>query len=276
MTDSWSEKVKGKTVCRIRLEMIDLRRPSWWGVRDSVVPTRTPDYTTKAATKVCNTCGITSKQRYAQWMCLNEECKNFSTLDGKAISNPPAYNPAFIAERSQWPRGIKAPLRLKPAPPLTALLSHPEMETSLSAWKGMVCPACGRCNSRSEWDQFKCETPGCQYEIPIQHTAVHYSALAPTNGFEAEGHAICFNKWDEPMVRRDDEFIGYWRKATYEVWPGNYIAHFMTNLVINRQPGGADDILEALQKEKLGMKRHALKSSASMYPGLLFVFMVLT
>ena len=252
--------------------MIDLKTPSWWGVMGSKVPTRAPDYTTKALMKVCIACGVKSKQRYAPgWICLNEECKNFSTLDGKAISKPPAYSPAFIAERNKWPRKIKAPLPLKPAPP-TTLLDHPEMETSLAAWKGMVCPACGRCNSRTEWDQWKCETEGCDYEIPIHHTAVHPSALASAHGFEAEGHAISFDKWDEPVVRTEVDYLGYWRKATYELSHGNYITHYMTNLVINRQPGGADDILEALQGEKLGMKRHALKSCPSKCPKIFFTF----
>lgn len=272
VTDSWSEKVKGKTICRIRLEMIDLRTPSWWGIKGSKVPTRAPDYITKAPSKVCIACGVKSKQRYAPgWICLNEECIKFFTLDGKPIKDSPAYNAAFIAERNKWPHNIKAPLPSKPAP-ITIISNHPEMETAVSAWKGMVCPICGRCNSRSEWDQWKCGTQGCDYEIPIQHTAVHPSALAPSHGFEAEGHAICFNKWDEPVARINEVFIGYWRKATYEVWPENHITHYMTNLVINRQPSGADEILQILQGEKLGMKRHALKNSASKYPGMLFAF----
>lgn len=55
------------------------------------VPTRTPDYSTKAPIKVCISCGMKSKQRYPPgWMCLNEECVNFSTLDGKAVSEPKA------------------------------------------------------------------------------------------------------------------------------------------------------------------------------------------
>ena len=125
----------------------------------------------------------------------------------------------------------------------------------------MVCPDCGRCNSRSEWDEWKCQTDGCHYEIPIHHTVRPASALTPEHAFETEGHAISFDKWEEPVVRTSVGFHGYWRKATYELSPGNYIAHYFSNQPINRQPGGADEILEALQGSKMGMKRHALESS---------------
>lgn len=261
MTDSWSEKVTGKTVCRVRLDKIDLKTPSWWGVKGSPLPTRRPDFITKALVQTCSTCGTSSKQRYAPgWMCSNESCASFSKINGEAVSEPPAYNPAFLKERNKWPRHIIAPFPLKPEPPI-AYVNNPEMETSASAWKGMVCPKCGGCNSRSEWDEWKCDTNGCDFEIPIHHTVRPANTLAPEHAFEAEGHTMSFDKWEEPVVRSKMEFHGYWRKATYELFPGSFITHYFANQVINRQPGGADEILEALQGNKLGLKRHPLENS---------------
>lgn len=265
MTDSWSERVKGKTVCRVRFDKIDLKKPSWWGVKRSPLPSRKRNFITKALVQTCPDCETSSKQRYAPgWMCLNESCVSFSKVNGETVSEPPAFNPAFLEERNKWPAHIKPPFLLKPAPP-TAHLNHPEMETSPSAWKGMVCPVCGGCNSRSEWDEWKCGTEGCTYEIPIHHTVRTASALAPEHAFEAEGHSMSFDKWEEPIVRTKMEFHGYWRKATYELFPGNYITHYFANQEINRQPGGANDILEALQGTKMGMKRHPLESSPGKY-----------
>ena len=241
--------------------MIDLKLPSWWGVKGSPLPAQTPDYITKALVQTCSACETSSKQRYAPgWMCLIETCASFSKTNGQAASEPLAFSPAFIAERTKWPAHIKAPFPLKPAPP-TAHLNNPEMETSLSAWKGMVCPFCGGCNSRSEWDEWKCGTEGCTFEIPIYHSVRTASALAPEHAFEAEGHAMSFDKWEAPVVCAKIAFLGYWRKATYELSAGNYITHYFANQEINRQRGGADEILEALQGIKMGLKRHPLESS---------------
>ena len=276
VTDSWSERVKGKTVCRVRFDMLDLKASSWWGVKGSPSPTQKPDYKTKALVKTCSACGTSSKQRYAPgWMCSNDKCAEFSTINRQAVIEPPAFNQVFIDERNRWPRHIKAPFPLKPAPP-TTFLNNPEMGTSLSAWKGMVCPDCHRCNSRSEWDEWKCGTEGCTYEIPIHHTVRTAKALASEHAFEAEGHTMSFDKWEEPVERTKIEFHGYWRKATYELFPGNFITHYFANQQINRQPGGADEALEALQGTKMGLKRHPLENSPGKSLNDRFVPTVLT
>ena len=44
----------------------------------------------------------------------------------------------------------------------------------------------------------------------------------------------------------------------YELSPGNYVTHCLSNQVINRQPQGVDETLEALQEAKLGMQRFPL------------------
>ena len=72
---------------------------------------------------------------------------------------------------------------------------------------------------------------------------------------------MSFDRWEEPVERTKVEFHGYWRKATYELFPGNYITHYFANQQINRQPGGADEAFEALQLAKMGMKRHPLENS---------------
>lgn len=264
VTDTWTEKAKGKVVvCRVRFEMIDLTQPSWWGIKGSPLPTQTPDYASKALVKTCTACGAASKQILeAGWECLNESCEEFSKVDGQVHRGAPIWNPAFINERNKWPAHIKAPLKLKPAPP-TAKLNNSLQETALAAWKGMVCEKCGRCNSRTKWDEWKCETEGCTFEIFVPHTIFPVSSFAPDHAFEAEGHAIPFDKWSEPVVRTESVFRGYWRKATYELLPGNYVTHYFANQEINRQPGGADDILLALQGAKMGLQRSPLAKCAS-------------
>ncbi|CAF9943053.1 MAG: hypothetical protein ALECFALPRED_010499 [Alectoria fallacina] len=276
VTDIWSEKIKKMAVCRVRFEKIDLKTPSWFGIKGASSPTTAPDFTTKASVKTCTNCDTLSKEVFAAgWMCLNETCVSFSTINGQAHRGPPVWNPVFIDERNKWPANVKAPMQLKPALP-TSMMNGSLMETSLQAWKGMVCRDCGRCNSRTKWDEWKCETEGCTFEIPIQYQIFSRSQLAPDHAFEAEGHSIPFDKWEAPVVRTEAGFHGYWRKATYELSPGNYVTHYVSNEVINRQPGGADEALETLQGAKLGMHRFPLENSASMCFDHSLIYIVLT
>ena len=257
----WSEKVKGRVICRARFEMINLRDPSWCGIKGAPLPPSTPDFTTRALVQTCSACDQSSKQIFAaEWTCLNKTCKKFSKVKGTAQARQ--WNPDFINERSNWLAKVKAPLKVKPPPP-TAPLDGTLMETSLKAWKGMVCPKCGRCNSRHKWDEWKCQTIGCDFEIPIQYHVIPASVLAPDHAFEAEGHSIPFDKFMEPVVRTESGFHGYWRKLTFEISPGNFISHYLANQIINRQPGGANEILESLQGERLGMQRFRMGSCAS-------------
>ena len=240
--------------------MIDLKTPSWCGVKGSPLPPTTLDFISKASLLTCPICDIPSKQVFASgWTCLNETCANFSTTDN-GHQGPRAWNPAFLNERNEWPQYIKPPMPLKPAPP-TNCLNGSLMETSWQAWKGMVCRDCGRCNSRTKWDEWKCETDGCTFEVPIQYSIIPRSQLAPDHAFEAEGHSIPFDKWETPVVRTENGFCGYWRRVTFELSSGNFITHYIANQAINRQPGGADEILETLQGAKLGMQRFPLENS---------------
>ena len=250
----------GKVVCRARFEMINLKTPSWCGVKGSPQPTTAPDFVTKAPRETCYACGVSSKQVFAEgWTCLNETCTNFST-NHNVHQGTRSWNPVFINERNEWPEYIKPPMPLKPAPP-TNSLNGSLMETSLQAWKGMVCRDCGRCNSRTSWDEWKCETEGCTFEVPIRYSIIPRSQLAPDHAFEAEGHSIPFDKWELPVVRAENGFHGFWRRLTFELSPGNLITHYIANRVINRQPSGADEILETLQGVKLGMQRFPLENS---------------
>ena len=128
--------------------MINLKTPSWCDVKGSPPPTTKPGFITKASREPCHVCGMSSKQVFeAGWTCLNEKCTNFST-NHNVHQGTRSWNPAFVNERNEWPEYIKPPMPLKPAPPINSL-NGSLMETSLQAWKGMVCRDCGRCNSRT-------------------------------------------------------------------------------------------------------------------------------
>ena len=120
----------------------------------------------------CASCHAPSKQVFAAgWTCLNETCPKFANGVNQGAR---AWNPAFIGERNRWPAHVKAPMHIKPAPP-TAPLDGALVETSLQAWKGMVCTQCGRCNSRTKWDEWRCGTIGCNsmpHSLHLKHARI--------------------------------------------------------------------------------------------------------
>lgn len=261
LTDVWAEKAKRNNVIyRFRFELIDLRRPSWWGVKGYSEPPDMPDYAAKASSVACSTCGVSSKQvDTAGWVCLNEACQDFFILNGEVMTVR-SINQALINERTEWPTNIKPPFAIKTPIPTNQLVD-PMMETSVSTWKGMICPNCGKCNSRTNLDIWECSNEACDFSMNIAHTVFPAAALTPDHNFEAEGHAICFDTYDEDVIARTTEVIGYYRKETYQLSPGNSITHYIANKIINEQNGGPDDMLKALQGEKMGMRRLLMQNS---------------
>ena len=246
-------------VSRIRLQKIYLQEPSWYAAQDSPFPPAEHDYVTKAACETCASCDHSWPKIYrAGWMCLNDDCEEHFLLDSK-ICTDLTYNPVWENERTEWPSQIVPPFPLKPAPLLAdSNASSLAEETSLACWKGMVCPKCGRCNSRTKWDEWKCFNKGCDFESPVKHTVFPPKSLVEKHGFEFEGHAISWDTFAAPVTKRETEWPGWWRQSTYDIPGGNVVSHFHANAPINRQPGGANDILEALQGSKLGLERFTM------------------
>lgn len=218
VTGIWSEHVQGKKVTRTRLQKINLQEPSWFAAHDSPLPPAERDYVTKAQSQTCTSCESSCSQIYlAGWMCLNEHCKQYFRIDGE-ICTELTYNPVWFNERTEWPAHRVPPFFLKPEPPLAeARGTGLEEETSVAAWKGMVCPKCGRCNSRTKWDKWRCFNESCDFELPIMHTVFDARSLVEKHGFEFEGQAISFDTFAAPVTKRETEWPAFWRQSTYDI-----------------------------------------------------------
>lgn len=250
-------------VSRIRIQKTDLSHPSWYSAWNSPLPPADRDYITKATCNSCASCDRTWSQVYrAGWMCLNDDCEDHFLIDGEVCTDL-EFNPIWANERKKWPQYIIPPFPLKPKP-LIADSNVPELagETSLACWKGMVCPKCGRCNSRTKWDEWQCFNKACDFQLPVRHTVFPPSALVEKHGFQFEGHAISWDRFTAPVTKRETEWPGFWRHSTYDIPGGNIVSHFHANAVINRQPGGANDVLKALQGSKLGLERFSMGSAS--------------
>lgn len=255
----WSEKVDGMNVNRVRLQNINLQQPSWYAAKDSPLPPRDRDYYTRAHRDTCSVCSQEWPKIYsAGWMCLDDRCEQHFRINGQ-ICTDLTYNPIWWNERTKLPSPVRPPFDLKPPKNLKA--GSLDGETSIACWKGMVCDKCGKCNSRTKWDEWKCSNEKCDFELTVKHSNFLPRELAEKWGWEFEGQAISYDTFEAPITKRETEWPGFWRQSTYDIPGGNVVSHFHANAPINRQPGGANDILEALQKSPLGLERFAMSKS---------------
>lgn len=263
VTDVWAEKFNDKVCYKFRFEKIELEKKSWWAPKDSPLPPSTRIFDAQAPLAGCLGCRSISKEIYQDgWMCLNEKCLAFFTLNGRTPANPP-YSVEFLNERSQWPESIKLG-SLKPEP----LLIDPgsaNLNYSRASWKGMVCPQCGRCNSRVHWARWECQTKSCGFSHDIQLTPLSHMSVLPSHGFQGTGHAVPQDRHAHPIILHEPAFLGDWRIHTFEVMAGTQsgtvVTHFHANALVNQISGGANDMFRALQEADLGLQRFPLKSS---------------
>lgn len=262
VTHIWPEKSNRKTCFKFRFEKLDLKSKSWWAPLHSPEPPMDRDFKTKTACHTCVSCTQESVQVFQQaWICLNETCILFWTVNG---SEPPAgltYNPTFLTERSPWPSHNRPSFLLMPEP-FKVDPGHPELSYSRASWKGMVCPLCGRCNSRTKWRELRCATQDCGFWQQIQLTTLSPMSVLPDHGVELHGNALPHDRWDRSVITLSNvQFLGHWRIQTYEISSGNIITHFHSNGPLNRMAGGAHDMFRALQEADIGLQRFPLTSS---------------
>ena len=256
VTDTWAEMNRGKLCFMHRLEKIDRTSKSWWARKDSPDRPMPPAFPSPAFRQTCVNCAHQSTQIYREgWMCLNENCDEFFLLNGAAPSDQLEYNTAFIEERTPWPASAMPPWPLMPELP----------NASAFAWKGIVCPKCGRCNSRRHWHAWICDTEGCDFVHQLPQPILSAKMLLEGNEIFYDGHALPLDMVKLPVTMRAPEFIGGWRVHTYDLCPGNSIAHYHASEGVNRVPDGSNDLLEALQQQNpMGLQRFPMKMKTGM------------
>ena len=264
VTYVWAEKFNGKICYKFRFEKIELEKKSWWAPKGSPLPSPTRTFGAHAPFKQCRRCRSIFKKIYREgWMCLDEKCVAFFTLPNGLTPANPSYSVLFLNERSQWPRSIKLS-SLKPEP-LIIDQGNASFNYSRVSWKGMVCPQCGRCNSRVHWARWECHSESCAYSHDIQLTPLSHKLVLPSHGFQGTGHAIPQDKSYHPIILREPTFLGNWRIHTFEVMAGTQssavVSHFHANTLINQTFGGANDMFRAMQEANLGLQRFPMKST---------------
>ena len=243
----------------IRMEKVDLYSKSWWASKDSKpLPGAGNITAVKAIQRECFYCGKISPKIYKKgWICLWPKCLAFWMVDGLPINSLEAsYDEAFINERTLFD-GFEAPFMTVPKPldPAVAL------PVSKQCWKGMVCPQCGRCIQRVHWDGWRCPNNNCNYTHTVPHKVTPSSALLGDLTAPFSGHALSDDDHDGSQIALRTRKRGFWRTHIYDFADDVLAFHLHANEAINAKAGGADDILNALQVQNVGLERRPLKSA---------------
>lgn len=185
-----SENGVTKTVWMARLEKIDLSERSWWSnaalgsLPHPKVEER--DFTTKAASEDCDTCGQNSVRLFkSNFVCLNEGCEKWFRVNGQLVEHQPGsivYNDDFLRERFDRLDDALAPQPLEETypslyPTFKKFIekNYPESQgsgTSVTAANlaarnealltGFSCPQCGLANSRIQYHGWYCRNTDCK------------------------------------------------------------------------------------------------------------------
>jgi hypothetical protein len=151
-THVWAEKTmfkkKTMTTIRYRFERLSRAEPSWhFAAPESIVaPPLGTDL--ELPIRTCSACTRSCPQVYLiDWMCTNPDCTTFwERSNGQnAPTGDLDCHPAFLLHRTTWERE-NTPFDLGPGVPKMG--EHIGDNLSAVMTRGIVCPDCGRCNSR--------------------------------------------------------------------------------------------------------------------------------
>src|SRR5436309_9230130 len=126
------------------------------------------------------------------------------------------YNPAFLKERTPWPQKVKPAYDLKPRLLPEDRGNDTGYSVSRACWMGFSCPQCGRCNSREDWDAWKCQTTGCGYRYNVKRSVMSIESLSNPHDPIPDGHAISKDFALSPVTEKVD-FLENYRIHTYTI-----------------------------------------------------------
>jgi len=266
ITHVWYEKSHNKTIIRYRFEKLHPERQSWWaaqgqGDRVALGSLHVPE------SEVCRRCGKSSWRVYLQgWMCLQPECELFWKLKSGSDPNEAdlLYDPRFLKQQTPWPHSSEPqPLR----PSVMTLSSSPLFgeDVSRAAWRGFVCPQCGRCSSREAWQGWICGNPDCGHTHSLPPTLIPPEALHHFQRPLSAGYTLSLDTVPLEMQKRlefqHNYRIHYYKPDGIE----GFVVHFIANKTVNEEAGGPDDMWKELQTEEIGLRRRWFKTKTGMF-----------
>jgi alkylated DNA repair dioxygenase AlkB len=267
-THVWAEKTmskkKTRTTIRYRFERLSRAEPSWYSTASESIVTPPPGTDLELPTKTCTACNKSCPQVYLiDWMCTNPDCTAFWEMSNgqNAPTGDLDYHPAFLLHRTTWERE-NAPFDLNPGVPKMG--EHIGDNLSAVMTRGIVCPHCGRCNSRYMFTHWRCDTPGCHWKLQPEHEIVMPSNLGHTPWDMASDGPSLIKSVVAPVVRTQVKYFSNYKvlRYTIEGVEGAVIVAKANKHVV-AEPGGADDMFREMQSVDVGLERRMLRQTAS-------------
>ena len=268
-THIWTEKSGNGKIVRYRFEKLNSRKDSWWRPKDIEDPVELGTLPAPFS-KSCGTCARESLQIYLNgWMCLQPTCGSFWLIFPSGPDSPRGsepfepdeaslvYDPRFLKAHTPWPNDDHSyPLTSNDA----TLSGHavPGEDTSEAFIRGVVCPLCGRCNSRLNWTGWECP---CGWKKTPPHTLIPALSIREPLWPLSDAYTPSRDTHSS-LVNVHVSFAHNYRINRYTL-PGidGFITHMMANQAVVSEPGGPDAMFEELQREDIGLRRRVMESS---------------
>ncbi|KAH4176862.1 hypothetical protein HBH43_044800 [Parastagonospora nodorum] len=267
-THIWVEKSNNNKIVRYRFEKLNTEKKSWWSPEneDSQVELGSLD---PPIQETCDSCCELSMQVYLNgWMCLQPNCSAFwhiiqeSGSGSYKISREPdeaelIYDPRFLKQKTPW-LNDNMEYSLKFDRPEISDYALPGESTSQSFSSGIVCPDCGRCNSRIAWTGWECSTPNCNYKLKHPHSLI--SAKSLHEAFWPLSASYTHSRdFSSPLLDVSISLAHGYRINRYQI-PGldGFITHMVANKIVVEEDGGPSTMFEELQKTDIGLRRRIM------------------
>ena len=274
-THIWTEKSGNSKIVRYRFEKLNTEKKSWWSpengenqVEEDQVELGSLDLPVQ---ETCDCCGKLSMQVYLNgWMCLQPSCTAFWHIVQESISGSSKvlrepdeaelfYDPRFLKQKTPWLNdNMEYALRFDR--PEVSDYALPGEATSQSFSSGIVCPDCGRCNSRIAWTGWECSTPNCDYKLEHLHSLISAKSLHETFWPLSASYTLSRDV-SSPLLGVSISMAHGYRINRYQI-PGinGFITHMVANKTVIGEEGGPNTMFEELQKTDIGLRRRIMPS----------------
>ncbi|KAH7091369.1 hypothetical protein FB567DRAFT_437105 [Paraphoma chrysanthemicola] len=267
-TNIWVEKSGKSKILRYRFEKLSTKKPSWWRPEVGHTSINLGSLDPPVA-KTCHSCKIESIQVYLNgWMCLQPSCPAFWRIyekpnaGSRSASHEPdeeslVYDPRFLKQKKPWPNDDSDyPLKSNNAE--VSSCSLPGEDTSQAFWSGMVCPDCGRCNSRLSWLGWECMNATCNFKRQPLHLTIPAASLRDPFWPLTDSYTLSRDTHTS-LIDVNVSFSHGYRINRYTI-PGinGFITHMIANRTVTSEPGGPDAMFEELQQTDIDLRRRPM------------------
>lgn len=270
VTHIWTEMIRDgkkrpvKTI-RYRFERLNLSTGPWF--RSNASREHNENGNLAIAVQECSACGKSCPQIYLiGWVCTNWECPKLWKLSNgqDAPYGHLDYHPAFLLHRTPRERE-EPPFSLNPGIPKIGQYFGDNL-TEVNT-RGIVCPDCGRCNSRYLYKGWRCDTPGCTWKLTPEPNIMMPKSLSVTPlDLTSDGPGL-IRSMTKPAVQTQVKYFSNYKIIKYTITgiDGSVIVA-KANRRVTSEPGGPDDMFRDMQTAKCGLERRMMRGGADDEP----------